>query len=319
MRQNLALFLLVTAIGCLHAQTPPCGIAIIRTDGPNTDERFVPFPPEHVKFALLRALPPLTGKVSKDDGLHIEAHVDRGLLQVAAAKNRDAGVRGYNNGMSGLGKFTLDIRPATQDGVSGAMLSISFHKTTVGGSSGYAKPLAEETACLAKLLSSNDPVTNPRGLEVKDAGSPRAVALPGTTPLKVILRDPLYSRALTESSTGQAVQFEVAEDVVVDGAILIRRGALATGHFTNVEKTKARMRNAEIAFVFDAATAVDGQKIPVTGAGEKAIGSRTGGTAAAVAAVGVFGFFAKGTDTLIRAGTTYDLEVSGQHTVHGGR
>jgi len=303
------------------AQTPPCGIEVIRTEGSKIDERFVPAPPEQVKFAILRALPALAAKVDKDRGFHIEAKTDMGLFQVAARKNKDEGIHGRTAGLGAFGTFSIDIRQATQDGVSGTLLHIEFHKNALrgrAGSDGYAHPLAEETACLAKLLSPNDPASNPRGLEVKDAGPPHTVTLPDGTPMKVLLRDPLYSKKLDKDSTGQTVQFEVAEDVVVDGTTLIRRGALATGHFTDVEKTKTRNRNAEIEFAFDAATAVDGQKIPVSGASEKARGGRTGGTASALAQAGVFGFAMHGTDALIRAGTAYDVEVSGQHTIQGG-
>jgi len=323
MRQFLHFFFLLVIIPCyLHAETPPCGIAIVRTEGPKMDERFVPAPPEQVKFALLRALPAVDGKVVKDKGFHIEAKTDMGLRQVEARENKDAGVRGRGAGWGALGEFRIDISPATQDAVQGSLLHIQFHKNAfVGrmGGEGYAQPLAEETACLVKLFSTNDPATNPRGLEVKDAGPPHTVTLPDATPLKVLLRDPLYSKKLEKDSAGKTVQFEVAEDVVVDGAILIRRGALANGHFTDVEKTKMAGRHAEIDFVFDTVTTVDGQEIPVSGTSEEALGGRHRDTWTNVSQAGVFGFLAKGTDVFIRAGTAYDVEVSGQHTVQTGR
>lgn len=322
MRQFFYFFLLVITPSHLHAETPPCGIAIVRTEGPKIDERFVPAPPEQVKFAILRALPAVDGKVVKDKGFHIEAKTDMGLRQVEARENKDAGVKGRAAGWGALGEFKIDISPATQDEVAGSLLHIEFHKNSfVGrmGNEGYAQPLAEETACLVKLFSTNDPATNPRGLEVKDAGPPHTVALPDATPLKVLLRDPLYSKKLEKDSAGKTVQFEVAEDVVVDGAILVRRGALAKGHFTDVEKTKMAGRHAEIAFAFDTVTAVDGQEIQVSGASEEARGGRHRDTWSNVAQAGAFGFLAKGTDVFIRAGTAYDVEVSGQHTVQTGR
>jgi len=310
------LFLLVAVIARLGAETPPCGIAVVRPEGSNVDERFVPAPPEQVKFALLRALPALASKVDKDDGFHIEAKTDIELWQIAARRNIDAGVRGSRGAW---GTFIVDIRQATQDEVRGALLHIEFHKNAFrghAGSDGNAHPLAEETACLAKLLSSNDPASNPRGLEnAKETGSPHAVTLPDATPVKVLLRDPLYSKKLEKNSAGQTVQFEVAEDVVVDGAVLVRRGALAIGHFTKVDKAKGYGRHADVEFVFDVATAVDGQTVPVTGAAEKARGGRTNNTFD----FGVLGLFAKGNEALIRAGTAYDLEVSGQHTIQARR
>lgn len=318
----LYLFLSLIISCCLHAQTPPCGIAIVRTEDPKTDERFLPAPPEQVKFALLRALPAVEGKVAKDDGFHIEGKPDMGLRQVEAQENKDAGVRGRSLGLGPLGEFKIDITPTTQNEVSGSLLHVEFHRNGfVGrkaGKGSYAQPLAEETECLVKLLSTNDPATNPRGLQVKDAGPPRAIALPEATPVKIVLRDPVYSKKLDKDSVGKTVQFEVAEDVVLDGAVVIRRGALAKGHFTDVEKTKRGGHHAEIDFAFDTVTAVDGQEIQVTGASEEAKGGRHSEKWSNVAQAGALGFLAKGTDVFIRAGTAYDLEVSGQHTIQTG-
>jgi hypothetical protein len=322
MRRVLGLSLLVMSPCLLRAQTPPCGVAIIQTAGPNTDERFVAAPPEQVKAAFLKALPALGAKVHKDEGFHIEAEIDTGLRQALQQKNKDSGVRGKYAGLGALGKFTMDLREETRDGVKGSLLHIEFHKNGfVGrlGGEGYAQPLAEETACLTKLLSTNDPASNPRGLEIKDAGQPHPVTLPDNTPLKVLLRDPLYSKKLDKDSTGKTVNFEVAVDVVVDGSILVRRGALATGHLTNVQKTKKAGRHAAIEFAFDSVTAVDGQKVPVSAPNEQARGGRHSQAMSNAEQVGILTLFVKGTDVFIRAGTTYDLEVAGPHTVQTGQ
>jgi hypothetical protein len=318
----LCFFLLVMSPHHLRAQTPPCGVAIIQTAGPNTDERFVAAPREQVKAAFLKALPALGAKVHKDEGFHIEAEIDTGLRQALQQKNKDSGVRGKYAGLGALGKFTMDLREETRDGVKGSLLHIEFHKNGfVGrlGGEGYAQPLAEETACLTKLLSTNDPASNPRGLEIKDAGQPHPVTLPDNTPLKVLLRDPLYSKKLDKDSTGKTVNFEVAVDVVVDGSILVRRGALATGHLTNVQKTKKAGRHAAIEFAFDSVTAVDGQKVPVSAPNEQARGGRHSQAMSNAEQVGILTLFVKGTDVFIRAGTTYDLEVAGPHTVQTGQ
>ena len=315
-------FLLLSAIPCrLRAETPPCGIAVIQTEGPKIGERFVAAPPEQVKVAVLKALPALASKLHKDEGFHLEAETDKEIYFILKRMNKDSGVRGMYSGLGAFGTLRIDIREATQDEVKGSLLHIEFHKNAfVGrmGKEGYPQPLAEETVCLVKLLSTNDPATNPRGLESKDIAPPRAVALPEGTPLKVLLRDPLYSKQLAKDSAGQAIQFEVAEDLVVDGVAVVRRGALVTGHFTKIEMAKVYGRHGEVQFVFDTATAVDGQKIPVTGADEKARGGRHNDTAATFIMSPALGWIAKGNEAFIRAGTAYDVEISGQHTVQTG-
>jgi hypothetical protein len=259
--------------------------------------------------------------VDKDQGPHVEAKTDEDLYQSEERRNKDEGVHGSDGGLGAAGTFKVDIQPKTQDGVDGTLLHIEFHKNAIKGhfgSDGYAQPLAEETACLAKVLSANDPVASPLGLEVKDAGPARSLALADATPLKVLLRDPLFSKTLGKNSTGQTLVLEVAADVMVDGTVVIRRGALATGHLADFEKTKSFGRHAEIEIAFDSVTAVDGQKIPISGDTAKAQGGRKNDTMKAWESGPLGGLLTKGVDVFIRAGTSYDVAVSGQHTVKGG-
>jgi hypothetical protein len=324
MRRFLYLVVLVDVVCRLHAQTPPCGIVVVHSAGQKTDERFVSAPPEQVKVAVLKALPAVAGEVKKNERFHIEAESSAtgALRESITQTNFDSGIRDTSGGLP-FGKFTIDIREEARDGVNGSLLQIKFEKPRLLGAAtnhgNNAQPLAEETACLAKLLSTNDPATNPRGLAVENAGAPRSVAIPEGTEVKVLLRDPLWSKALNKHSAGQIIQFEVAADVVVDGATLIRRGALATGHFTDVLKAKGYGRHAEVEFVFDKVTAVDGQGIPIADEGEKAKGGRTEQTAVTAILLPALGWLATGADVFIPAGTTYDVATSGQHSVQTGR
>jgi hypothetical protein len=324
MRRFIYVFLSVAVLCRLHAQTPPCGILIVHSEGEKTDERFIPAPPEQVKFALLKALPAVAAEVKKDQGFHVEAVIapHSQLRQSITQANFDAGIKNTSGGLP-FGKFIVEIREAAQGGVSGSLLHIKFDRPALLGAAvnhgNLAQPLAEETACLAKLLSTNDPATNPRGLALDNTAVSRPVALPEGTLVKVLLRDYLSSTSLKKESTGQVIQFEVAEDLVVDGAILVRRGALATGHFTEVTKAKGYGRNAEVAFVFDSVTAVDGQSVPITDEGEKAKGGRTNSTLEVALMLPALGWLAKGANVFIPAGTTYEVDTSGRHTIQAGR
>lgn len=320
---SAALVALLAGAQWVHAQAgnAPCGIEVIRAGSQHVDGRFIPFPPEHVKFALLKAFPDVGWKVTKDEGFHLRGEKDMGLSQVLGQKNSDEGVEGRNGGGGALGKWTVDIREATQDGVHGSQLHIEFHsnkfKGRAAGTATLAEPLGDETACLAKLLSANDPVANPRGLEAANNGTLQTVTIPDGTPVTVLLRDPIYSKRLPKDSVGATVNFEVANDVAVNGVVLIRRGALASGHFTDVEKTKSRFRHAQISFAFDAVTAVDGQKVPVAAESESVKGGRHAETAEALQFAVLGALAMHGTDALISAGTSYDISISGEHTVGG--
>ena len=320
-----AYFLALAGFFChLRAQVPPCGVVVVHSDGDKTYEQFVPARPEQVKVALLKALPAVAGEVKKNERFHIEATIgsSSALRQSVMQTNQEAGVRGAVAGLP-FGKFLIDIEDSTQDAMHGSRLIIKFEKPKVLGAAvnhgNLAQPLAEETSCLAKLLSTNDPTANPRGLEIENPGTPRSAVLPQGTSLNVQLRDALWSGALKKGVTEAPVQFEVADDVVLDGAVVIRRGALATGHFTGVKQAKGYGRNAEVQFVFDNVTAVDGQTVPLNADPQKAKGGRTDQTAAIALMLPTLGWLAKGSNVLIRAGTSYEVITSGEHTIRAGR
>ena len=313
----IILFLTVASTLFLSGQTPPCGVAIIRSsDGPKTDERFIPAPPEVVKGDLLKALPALGYEVRKDQGLHIEALQDLRLLNSIYQTNADTGNR---DARLVSGPVLVDIREASQAGTQGSQLSTEFKTGFLGHKGSNAEPLAAETECLVKLLGTNDPSKNPTGYPPEKTSPPRAIQLPEGTPVKVLLFAPIYSKEYKKDSLGRPIQFQVADDVVVDGTTIFRRGALAVGHLTDFKSSGARGRHATLEFTFDTATAVDGQQIPVTGEIQQIKGGKSSDEIASIAQKqALLGLLMKGGDVLIRAGTEYDLEVSGQSLIQTG-
>lgn len=304
------------------AQTAPCGrtiVAVAKTDKPK-EARFLPAPPEHVKACTLKALPAVAAHVEKDDGLVLKASIGRfGLWQTWMDTNRKAGVKGLAAGTV-VGSYAIELRPESRDGIAGTSVSIAFSKIKVGGagvSPNGATQLMEEIGCLAGLLSPSDPEATPRGTSVvPDGPEERTVTLPEGTPLKVVLHDPLYSKDLTKDFRAKQIVFEVAADVSVEGVPVIRKGALGLGRFTEETKTKGSYgRSADLQFVVDHVTAVDGQPVAVTGAVARQRQSNVD-----PAYYGLLtGLFVKGVDTVVRAGTTVDVDVSGTHVVKVGK
>jgi hypothetical protein len=287
-------------------------------DGPKTDERFLPASPEVVEEDLLKALPALGYVVRKHQGHHIEAIQDLTLLNSIWLTDEDAGVR-RSDGSIVSGLVFADIRETSQAGMQGSQLSIEFRTGFLGHKGSNAEPLAAETECLVKLLGTNDPSKNPRGEGPEKSSTPRAIKLPEGTPVKVLLFAPMYSKDYKKNNVGRPIQFEVAEDVVVDGATVFRRGALAVGHLTDFKNSGGFGQHATLEFTFDTATAVDGQQTPVTGETEKIKGGRTSDQLKSTArSEGTVGWLIKGADVFIRAGTEYDLAVSGQSSIQTG-
>ena len=212
-----------------------------------------------------------------------------------------------------------DIREASQAGTQGSQLSITFKTGFLGHAGSNAGPLAAETECLVKLLGTNDPSKNPRGDSSEKSSPPQAIQLPEGTPVKVLLFAPMYSKEYKKDKVGRSIQFEVAEDVVVEGTPVFRRGALAVGHLTDFKNAGVDGRHATLEFTFDTATAVDGQQIPVTGEIQQIKGGQTADKLESIAKTQpVVGLLIKGADVFIRAGTEYDLEVSGQSLIQTG-
>jgi hypothetical protein len=301
------------------AQTPPCGVAVLQSsDGPKTDERFLPASPEVVKQDLLKVLPALGYIVRKDQGLHIEAIQDLQRVHSLRQTSIDAGGRGLDAGIIS-GPVSVDIKEANQAGTQGSQLSIEFRSGFLGHKGSNAGPLAAETECLVKLLGTNDPSKNPRGDAPEKSNSAPAIPLPAGTQVKVLLFAPLYSKDYKKDHVGRPIQFEVAEDVVVDGTTVFRRGALAVGHLTDFKNAGGYGRHATLEFTFDTATAVDGQQIPVTGDIQQIKGGRTSDQLQSTAETQpALGWLIKGADILVRAGTGYDLAVSGQSLIQTG-
>ena len=161
----IVLFLAIVSPLSLRAQTPPCGVAVLQSsDGPKTDERFLPASPEVVKQDLLKVLPALGYIVrkDKDQGLHIEALQELQRVHSLRQTSAEAGGRGIDAGIIS-GPVVVDIKEANQAGTQGSQLSIEFRTPFMGRKGSNAEPLAAETECLVKLFGSNDPSKNPQG------------------------------------------------------------------------------------------------------------------------------------------------------------
>jgi hypothetical protein len=266
----------------------------------------------------LKALPALGYIVRKDQGSHVDALQDLQLLNSIWQTSADAGAR-RTDATIVSGPVSADVSQSSHDGAQGSELAIEFKTGLMGHKGTNAQPLAGETECLVKLLGTNDPSKNPRGEPLDKTNPPRAIQLPQGTLVKVLLSAPMYSKEYKKGNLGRPIQFQVAEDVVVDGAVVFRRGALVLGHLTNFKNAGGYGRHATLAFTFDTATAVDGQQVPVTGEPEQFKGGRTSQSLESTAiAEPAIGWMIKGADVFIRAGTGYNLEVSGQSTIQPG-
>ncbi len=215
---------------------------------------------DYVSDSVKRALPSVAADLKTDQPGHIEAKIDVELWD--AMKNRAFGSEGMKSN-GAIGVLHIDLATSSQNGVEGTTLKISFSKHGLGNGS-YGGPLADETECLVKLLSPVDPTAHPTGaVSAMPQTTIEDVNVKAGTPVKVALRDRLYSIDFPKNASTIDVVLQVIEDVKVNGVTVVRKGALAKGKITDWKGPKSFSRDATLQFVVQSVTAVDGQEIPL--------------------------------------------------------
>lgn len=151
----------------------------------------------------------------------------------------------------------------------------------------------------------------------------KSVELPADTVFKISLNDDVSSKT---NEVGDPVTFTVEEDVLVGDVLVLPRGAQGSGVVTKVTRPKSFGRSGALDISFDQVFSVDDDAIPtVLGpeAKEKlkmeaaAVGASTIG-ALALGPIGlVGGFFVKGKDVSLPAGTNLYIETQEAVTTKG--
>lgn len=141
--------------------------------------------------------------------------------------------------------------------------------------------------------------------------------------LKIKLITPLNTRT---SRAGDAIRFQVADDIYVDGSLIIPKGAQGVGKVDKVEESKNFGRDAKIQINFDSVDSIDGSLIR-TVLGEKAkaenksLATAAGASVAGMMILGpvgiVGGAFVHGKDVEIPAGTEVYIQIKEQVTLYG--
>ncbi|GAC1377054.1 MAG: hypothetical protein NVS3B25_02630 [Hymenobacter sp.] len=88
-----------------------------------------------------------------------------------------------------------------------------------------------------------------------------------------------------DAQVGQSVGMRVKYDVMADGRTVIKAGAPGSGQVTAAEHRKGMGKEGSLAIKPSVVQAVDGQMVPLTGAGTSSAGSGSTGSAIALAVV----------------------------------
>jgi len=138
------------------------------------------------------------------------------------------------------------------------------------------------------------------------------IEIPDGTKVRVRLEQQLSSATADEK---QPVTLAVADDVVVNGAIVILKDTVVNGTVVESVKKRRMGRTGKLDFSIDTINTPEGDKIPLRYSIEKKEGGshavRTGIITAGVAVLfwpaAPFMLLAHGKDTVIQKGTTYEV------------
>ena len=132
------------------------------------------------------------------------------------------------------------------------------------------------------------------------------VKLPEETKVEIVLKESISSG---NSAVGQPVQPVVAEDVVINGKVLVKEGTKVKAQISQLETSKRMAKGGNISISFDSTKAVDGQKVPLRAAIGRSGYNNTGSMVALTVAFGIVGFLRKGEEAYIKSGTKISAYV----------
>jgi hypothetical protein len=169
-------------------------------------------------------------------------------------------------------------------------------------------------ACLvcsaASLAQSGPPPAAVQPAAAEPAAAAPTVMTISTAPANVLPRGTnIRLRSLTElhsqhNRTGDRFDLEVAEDVMLNGVVIIPRGSPGVGEVTRVRHKGMWGRSGRLETRLLSVRA-NGVNIPITGTVAERGETGTAGVVASILVVPVAGFFVTGTSAILPAGSGF--------------
>jgi hypothetical protein len=136
------------------------------------------------------------------------------------------------------------------------------------------------------------------------------------TPVRLRLTRNLSS---ADATTGETVDFEVLEDLKLDGFLIVARGGTAIATVTQAQHKRRMARGGKLDVNIDYVRLVNGDKVALRAVKETSGGGHTGAMTGAIVATSLvflpaapFFLFMHGKDVTIPKGTEISAYVSGE-------
>jgi len=158
-------------------------------------------------------------------------------------------------------------------------------------------------ACIAMLvlLSISSPTVTSLAAATQDPEKPANVkVIPDGTEFTVVTTDEISSKTAAE---GDPLTFKVAEDVKIDGQVVIAKDSLVKGIVAQAKKAGMMGRGGSLGIRVESGMTIDNQKLKLRSSKGKEGDDKTGTTVALVVLFGPLGFLKKGKNAKIAPGT----------------
>lgn len=140
----------------------------------------------------------------------------------------------------------------------------------------------------------------------------KTVVIPDGTEIAAVTTETISSKTAHEDDP---ITFKVDEDVVVDGVVVIAKGAIIKGIVTNAKKSGYFGKGGELNVRVETTETVDKQKLRVRAAKGKEGENKTGTTIVLVVLLGPVGLLKKGKNAEIKEGTKIKVFTDEEKTV----
>lgn len=146
----------------------------------------------------------------------------------------------------------------------------------------------------------------------QDPPAENVKVIPDGMEFTVVTVDEISSKTAAE---GDPLTFKVAQDVKIDGQVVIAKDSLVKGIVAQAKKAGMMGRGGSLGIRVESATTVDNQKLKLRSTKGKEGDDKTGTTVALVVLFGPLGFLKKGKNAVIKPGTEIKVYVDEEKKV----
>ncbi len=136
--------------------------------------------------------------------------------------------------------------------------------------------------------------------------------MPDGAEFMVVTVDEITSKTAAE---GDPLTFKVAQDVKIDGEVVIAKDSIVKGVVAQAKKAGMMGRGGTLGIRVESATTVDNQRLKLRSTKGKEGDDKTGTTVALVVLFGPLGFLKKGKNAVIKPGTEIKVYVDEEKKV----